>query len=491
MIYILLGFLGVAIYVVIMNSSTYTLELMLVALLVACILILVGTVLRQVVKPLRSMHLPSSVIGGVVGLIIGPQLLGSYWIDYFNIHESVEDMYELWKKLPGYLINIIFAALMLGHKLPSIKNIVSSSSAHLVVGYSIAWGQYVVGILVTLLFLMPFLDANPLSSALIAIGFQGGYGTAAGLSNTYNKLGFADGYDLALGMATAGKVSAILVGLALINIAVRCEKMRSPDDARKKHLREKIKEHEGKKAVRKQRAELHFSADKLVLHTAMLCVAIIIGWALRHTLFFIEEFFVTKEDGVIQYIPLFPMALLGGIMLQACFTASKKEHLINPRHIHSISHSFLDVLIVVAIATLSLKTLSANWVLLLAMIAAGIGWNLLVFFFIAPRFYSNAPWVRGLGDFAHSTGATTTGLLLMKVIDPNDETGARSSFNMKQPFYEPIVGGGFITAMALPLLHTIGLSATLALMSFLFIVTLIIGWRTIGFKKRNPLFRDV
>ncbi len=469
-------------------AKTYSIEIMIIGLLLATVLIISGTVLRHLIPPLQKMHLPAAVIGGLLGLLLGPQLLGKHIAEWFTVSEQMDQMYEIWKQLPGYLISMVFAALMLGHKLPSFSRAMESSAPHLIVGYSIAWGHYIVGILLAMLVLSPLLDANPLSSALIAIGFQGGYGTAAGLGSTYNQLGFPEGYDLALGMATAGKVAAILVGLVLINMAVGFRKMKSPDDTKKEHLRENVTEMQGKKAVRKQRVEMHFSADRFILHCAVLCLAVILGWCIRKLLFLIESFVVSSAaDGVVQYIPLFPMALIGGIVLQAFITAIRKDHMINERHIHSISHSFLDLLIVVAIATLSLKTLSANWELLLIMIVSGIGWNLFVFFFIAPRFYENAPWVRGLGDFAHSTGATTTGLLLMKVIDPNDSTGARSGFNMKQPFYEPIVGGGLITALALPMLHTVGLEITLIISTVLFVATLVIGWKFLGVHK-NMLF---
>ncbi len=473
-----------------MGDKTYSIELMLVAVFAASLLILLGTVLRYLLPPLQKMHMPAAVIGGIVGVVIGPQVFGYEIAGFFGLQDEWKAMYKIWKELPAYLISVVFAALMMGKKLPSFKKVMDKSSQHLVVGYSIAWGHYIVGILITLFCLIPFLDANPLSSALIAIGFQGGYGTAAGLGGTYAKLGFPEGYDLALGMATAGKVSAILVGLVLINIAVGFSKMNSPTRTKKEHLREDIKEHEGKKAVRKQRLEMHFSADTLILHTALLCFAIAIGWGLRELFFFIESFFMAREDGVMQYIPLFPMALIGGVILQGCIQLINKSHMVNHHHIHSISHSFLDLLIVVAIATLSMKTISENWLLLVILIGSGVGWNLLAFFVIAPRLYTSAPWIRGLGDFAHSTGAATTALLLMKIIDPNDETGARTGFTMKQPFYEPIVGGGLITALALPMIFTAGLYVTLIIALVLFVITLLIGWKFLGIKEENSLFDE-
>ncbi len=474
-----------------MKPSEHPIDLILLTLLSASLLILCGALLRKLFPILERLHLPASVIGGVLGVIIGPQILTGIVFSGTKFGDTVHELYAIGKSLPSYLIVVVFAALMMGKTIPSPRKIWSNASSHLVIGYGLAWGQYVVGILLTLLVLIPFFDANPLSGALIAIGFQGGYGTAAGLGDVYNQLGFESGYDLALGMATAGKVSAILVGIALINLATRRNQIESPKQKREKEEREKVPEKKAKALYKKQQKEKHFSADSLILHFALLCTAIVLGWTLRKGLLLIEVLFLAEgSEGVIQYIPLFPMALIGGIILQLLITKLSKEKMVNAHHLHSISHSFLDLLIVVAIASLSLKALAANWEILAILIATGISWNLCVFFLIAPRLYQNAPWTRGLGDFAHSTGATTTGLLLMKIVDPSDKTGAKSSFSMKQPLYEPIIGGGFVTALALPLIHSIGLWGALVVFSILLILVILAGVKTLTIKPKNPVLRS-
>lgn len=474
-----------------MKPSEYPIDLILLTLLGASLLILCGAALRKLFPVLERLHLPASVIGGVLGLLIGPQVLSGMALGDTELKTTIDELYAIGKSLPSYLIIVVFAALMMGKTIPSPKKVWSDASSHLVVGYGLAWGQYVVGILLALLILIPFFDANPLSGALIAIGFQGGYGTAAGLGDTYSELGFENGYDLALGMATAGKVSAILVGIALINLATRRNQMESPEEKRNKEEQEKVPEQKAKSLYKKQQREKHFSADTLILHFGLLCVAIVLGWVLKQGLLLIEGLFLASDsEGVVQYISLFPMALIGGIVLQLLITQLGKEKMVNTTHLHSISHSFLDLLIVVAIASLSLKTLADNWEILALLIATGIGWNLFVFFLIAPRLYQNAPWTRGLGDFAHSTGATTTGLLLMKIVDPSDKTGAKSSFSMKQPLYEPIIGGGFVTALALPLIHAIGLWGALAVFSTLLIIVILAGFKTLSIKSKNPVLES-
>ena len=48
-------------------------------------------------------------------------------------------------------------------------------------------------------------------------------------------------------------------------------------------------------------------------------------------------------------------------------------------------------------------------------------------------------------------GVTATGLLLLRVVDPEGETDATSAFGYKQLLHEPIMGGGLWTSAAIPM----------------------------------------
>lgn len=75
----------------------------------------------------------------------------------------------------------------------------------------------------------------------------------------------------------------------------------------------------------------------------------------------------------------------------------------------------------------------------------------LFFMYLAPRMIPTHWFERGIGDMGQSMGVTATGILLMRMVDPKDRTGAFESFGYKQLFFEPIVGGGLFTGAA-PLL---------------------------------------
>ncbi|MQK95530.1 sodium:glutamate symporter, partial [Escherichia coli] len=88
-------------------------------------------------------------------------------------------------------------------------------------GQILAWGQYVVGLSLTLLVLTPVFGMDPIAGALIEITFEGGHGTAAGMADTFRELNLPAGADTALGLATVGLVSGVIFGVALINWARR------------------------------------------------------------------------------------------------------------------------------------------------------------------------------------------------------------------------------------------------------------------------------
>jgi ESS family glutamate:Na+ symporter len=51
-----------------------------------------------------------------------------------------------------------------------------------------------------------------------------------------------------------------------------------------------------------------------------------------------------------------------------------------------------------------------------------------------------------------SMGVTATGLLLLRVVDPDYETPAAEAFACKQIMHEPFMGGGLWTSIAIPLI---------------------------------------
>ena len=181
-----------------------------------CLVLMVGHLLRSWLRPLRWLYLPSCVIGGLVGLAI-------LQIAQQSGHAVPEAWTAGWSKLPGLLINIVFACLFLGVVVPKLSVVARRAGPQLGYGQIVAWGQYVVGIGLFMLVILPMWPKLPaMFGAIMPVGFEGGHGTAAGMAETFDKNGWPAGKDFALASATAGICSAIVVGMILINWAVRC-----------------------------------------------------------------------------------------------------------------------------------------------------------------------------------------------------------------------------------------------------------------------------
>lgn len=64
---------------------------------------------------------------------------------------------------------------------------------------------------------------------------------------------------------------------------------------------------------------------------------------------------------------------------------------------------------------------------------------------------------RAVAELGQSMGITATGLLLLRMCDPQNKTPALNAFSYKQLLHEPVVGGGLWTALVIPFVKHVGL----------------------------------
>jgi glutamate:Na+ symporter, ESS family len=462
-----------------------TLQDVFVAILLTGFLLLAANILRTRIRLLHALFLPGSVVAGLIALLLGPQVLGSLTgllgADELSDGLVPGGVLEVWRAMPGVLINVVFAALFIGKPIPGIREIWYRAGPQVVFGQTVAWGQYVVGITLALLVLTPVFGMSPLAGALIEISFEGGHGTAAGLADTFAELGFPEGADLALGLATVGIVMGVLLGTVLVNLA-----------ARRGHIRineGEIEDAAAPEALAQARQDARLergTTDPLSLHIGLIAIAIGLGWLLHQGLIGLERLTWQRAGlpELMRHVPLFPLAMLGGVMLQIVVDRAALARHVSRRTMNRISGTALDYTIVAALATLSLAALGEHLVPFLLLALTGILWCLFCVVFLAPRLIPYNWFERGIGDFGQSMGVTVTGLLLMRMADPPNRSGALESFGYKQLLFEPIVGGGLFTAASLPLIMQFGPVAILVLCA-----AIMIGWLLFGFVYFAPLVR--
>lgn len=133
--------------------------------------------------------------------------------------------------------------------------------------------------------------------------------------------------------------------------------------------------------------------------------------------------------------------MLAGLAVQVFAEKAKLTGYISRKHINYITNLSLDLLIVAAIGSLSIKALTDNLAPLLIFGGAGVGYNIAIYFLMGKIFFPKEWGLRALGEFGQSTGTTAIGLILIKRAGTKAEKFT-STFSYKQPLYEPIVGGG-------------------------------------------------
>jgi glutamate:Na+ symporter, ESS family len=435
-----------------------TVEDIFFAILLISFLIVAGKWIRTKVAFLRKLFLPSSIIGGGLALVLGPQVLGRLPGDEVFWAGGVwpEPVLEAWAALPGVLISVVFAALFLGKPLPDLRKIWARAGPMVAHGQTLAWGQYVVGISLAILVIVPVWNTSPLSGALIEIGFEGGHGTAAGLSDTFRELGFADGADMALGLATIGVVLGVVLGTAAINWAVWKGHIERPDGGPGD---EDLAEPENREDCAEDAPAMgDRSIEPLSVHLGMVALAIGLGWIILESLVWTEARLLVPFGWpeLFRHVPLFPLAMIGGVIIQVLGDRLGYGEYIQRKLMNRISGASLDLLVVSALGTLSLAAIGGNIGPFILLACGGVLWNLFGLLVLA-RFMFPRDWVaNGLANFGQGMGMTVVGLLMVRMSDPRNRSGAMEAFGYKQLLFEPVVGGGLMTAASLPLLYQYG-----------------------------------
>ena len=177
---------------------------------------------------------------------------------------------------------------------------------------------------------------------------------------------------------------------------------------------------------------------------------------------------------LIRAIPVFPLAMVGGLIVQVVLQRTRQTDLASPVAQASLGSVAMDLLITAAMASLNLPLLEENWIPFVALAVAGLTWNVCAFLWLAPRIFRDHWFERGIADFGQGTGVTATGLLLLRMADPLGRSRAMEAFSFKQLLFEPFLGGGLVTALSplliaswgLPLFSAAALALTLASLGF-------------------------
>ena len=402
--------------------------------------------LRVRIPLLQRLYFPSSIVGGLLGLVV---------FTCFREHIPTWIADEM-RAMPGFLINVIFATLFLGVGASGTKVVASSVLPQLTLAQIVVWGQYVVGVGLAGFLLAPKFGVPAAFGNLLELGFEGGHGTVGGMSEAFLAHGWQDGIALGYTVATAGMICGIAIGMSLVNWAYARGYVKTvrPFDERTESERRGIHPKNARPLAGRQTV-LADSVDSLAWHIAIVGIAVLIGFGILQGCRAAEvALFPAAKNRLFMGFPMFPLCMLGGVMLQAVARFAKVDLLVDRDQMTRISGAALDYLALSAVATIQVSVVVANWKPLAIMVAAGVVWTVFAVMFFSPRLFREAWFERGIAEFGQATGVTATGLLLLRTVDPDGKTVAAASFAGKQLLHEPAMN--LWVAIAFTLVMTVG-----------------------------------
>ena len=389
---------------------------------------------------LRLWGIPEALVAGLLGLLLAPA---------GPLPLLPPQVMDLWADLPLVLLTLVFGSLMVGKPLPQLGSLWRPVSAQVSLALVLAFGQFVVGGLAVLLILQPWLGVSPVMACLIEVAYEGGHGSAAAMGPSYASLGFPGGQDLGLAMATVGLLSSTLVGGVVVVLGRRRGWLLADVQA-------KAAEAAPAEPPAEPQVPAHITAANppatgpaaWAVNLGLAGIAVLMGVVLLQALRLATAPLGAGVALVIDALPVFPMAIIGSLLVRWLLERSGLSAWASAPIQSQIGTLSADLLITAATAGLNLKLLQADWLPLTVLALGGLLWNLAVMLLLAPRILPADWFERAIIEFGQATGVAASGLLLLRMADPDDRSEALPAFSLKQLLLQPFLAGGVITVVA-------------------------------------------
>ena len=411
--------------------------------------LIVAMVIRRFVPILARMYLPASVIAGFFLLLAGPQIVGALTGGWSLIPEEA---LAVMARLPGIMINVVFAAIMIGKSLPRVREVWREAAPHVILGSAFSFGQFALGALAVVFILTPLFGMPDVAGSILEMSFAGGHGTIAGMGALLEEAGAGELIDVGLGLATVSMITGIIGGSLIVNYGIRSPRIPVARDTRPSGTGPSSLQE-----VRPNDGDSDRAGDvglgSISRSFGAIMIAITFGIIILNLLRWIAN---ALGSDVFDNFPLFPFTVIGGFFVQLILTMTRNEHLVERRTVNDIAGLCLDILIAAAIGTLSLAALGANVPALIILTAIALSWSVFGMLWLGPRIHPEHWFEHAIADYGQSQGNVATGFVLADTVDPERKTSTARAYGYKQLIYEPFLGGGIITAFSVPIILQIG-----------------------------------
>lgn len=409
-----------------------------VTLMWMIIFLAVATIIKSKSKFLRRHFVPAALLAGFMGLLLGPEVTNLITFDT-----------SVLEKLVYHLSALGFIALTL-KTTKSNRNLVNFNTGILTVLTYVF--QAILGLVITLVFIyldqafniLPNLsEMYPAFGFLLPLGFGQGPGAAFNGGNSWT--GFVNGGNIGLTVAALGFVWAFIGGVPLINLLVKKFGLKSHDiDIEEMERREK--EHQRISAASTPRT---IYIDDVSLQLILIGIVYFITFGFLSLVEFSLQgagnFGQTLINLFWGFNFLFGIifALLAKLVLRKIQDFGWIRLELTDNYLLSrIGETSFDVMIVSGISAVSISALEGYfWPVMVLTAVGGIATAFFLFKYAPWVYKDHVPEFIAVG-YGTWTGTITTGVALVREIDPYGET----------PVIEAIaVGSGYAAPFGLPL----------------------------------------
>lgn len=429
---------------------------------IICALLMIAQMLRAKLRILQASFLPASIIAGAAGLALGPN-----GFDVLPFSDQIGTY-------PGVLIVLIMAAVPLGFTPPRrMARRIGAFYSYSQAGEVFMWA---LGLLFGLAVLGQIWDLPDGFGLLLALGWAGGFGTAAAAGSSFEQRGWADATSLGYTAATVGVVVCIVGGLIATKWAA---KKRLTDLAAFDELPEEYRTGLVRPENRRSIGSATLSSstlESLTLHLGLILVPAGAGY-------YLNEWF--KELWPSVSIPLFSLGFVFGLLLQIGLLVTKLSSHVDRATITTLTGSFADVLVAFAITSIVPRVVADNLAPLIVLFVFGLVYCVVLLRYVTPLFFPDRWFERGIFTWGWMTGSVPTGIALLRIVDSRNKSNTLEDFGIA---YLGVAPAEIVLITVVPVAVSAGfgwavVAATLAFGVFTVLLARMLGWWSVPLRE--------
>ena len=425
-------------------------------------IMLLANFLRRKLPIVKKTLMPTAVLAGFLLLII-LMILRESGIETTKFKNMLETI-----TYHGIALGFIALSLRVPDEAEKkgVDRLTAPKSGALIVScYTI---QGIIGLVVTLALaytIMPGLFTA--SGLLLPMGYGQGPGQANNIGTTYQNLGFTGGRSFGLSLAASGYLSACVVGVIFLNVLWR----------KSKFTQTNVEEESGSVTINtfQNQGEIPMSEsiDKFSIQMALVLGVYVITYFVIRGITVLTGGLgegLSKTISTLLWGFNFIVGTLIAMLICVIFKSLRKRNLMTRQYqnnylLSRVSGFAFDLMIIAGIALIDITDIKGLWLPFILMSVAGAAITLIYLRWMCKKIYADYYYEGLLSMYGMMTGTISSGILLLREIDPLFKTPAANNL---------VTGSGMAIVFGAPMLALLGLAPVSTTMTWLVLGLLVI-----------------